>query len=122
MITRHSIGHVEWACTDFKRTVKFYRSLFGWEFRPFGNNYMLFKAPGCTSGGFIRVSRPALVGPGFSPLVYVEVDAIDPYLKKVRSVGGRVSTPKTQIPGTGSFAHLRDPDGNLVVLYEEKRR
>lgn len=62
------------------------------------------------------------VTPGASPVVYVEVEEIEPYLEKAKELGGGVAVPKTEIPTLGWFAHLKDPDGNLVGLFRAKEQ
>ena len=122
MITPGAVGHVEWCCTDFGRTKRFYGGLFGWKFRPYGKEYLLFHAPGYAGGGFQKVEGRRAVGAGASPTVYVEAKRIAPLLKRARRLGGRVLQPRTEIPGHGWCALVRDPDGNRVGLFEEKAR
>lgn len=113
------IGHVEWESTDLARTKAFYGALFGWEFRDFGEGYAVFRAAGHAGGGFQKVEGRAAGGAGTSPTVYVEVREIAGTVERALSLGGTLETPRTAIPGAGSFAHLRDPDGNRVALYED---
>jgi hypothetical protein len=119
MTTHGAFGHVEWNSTDLGRTKRFYGTLFGWKFRPFGREYLLFQCPGYAGGGFQKVRGRRAVGAGASPTVYVETRNIVALLKKARRLGGRTVQPKTEIPGHGWCAVLRDPDGNRVGLYEE---
>ena len=51
-------------------------------------------------------------------MVYVEVEEINLYLEKVLNLGGSVAIPKTEIPTLGWFAHVKDPDGNIVGLFQ----
>lgn len=60
------------------------------------------------------------VEPGSSPIIYVCVDEIEPYLEKVTGLGGSVKQGKTSIPEYGFYALLRDPDGNLIGLFKSK--
>lgn len=122
MITPGAIGHVEWRCTDLARAKRFYGGLFGWEFRPWGKEYLLFRGPGYAGGGFARVKNRRAVRAGGSPTAYVEVKDIEATLRKARRLGGSTERAKTEIPGMGWFAHLRDPDGNRIGLYEERPR
>lgn len=113
---KHGICHVEWSSTDLKKTQHFYGGLFGWKFDPWGEEYVLFKAPDGIGGGFMKMKK---VTPGESPRVYVEVAEIEPYLTKAKDLGGQVTAAKTQIdPSVGWYAHLSDPDGNLVGLFQ----
>jgi hypothetical protein len=33
-------------------------------------------------------------------------------------LGGGLAVPRTVVPGSGSFAFLKAPDGNLIGLFE----
>lgn len=119
---KHAICHIEWASTDLKRAQAFYGGLFGWKFEAFGSEgtYVTFQAPGGPGGGLMKTKK---VQAGASPTVYIQVDDIEPYLKKTKDLGGKVTVPKTQIDANiGWFAHLADPDGNLVGLFQPARK
>ena len=115
---KHDICHVEFDSTDLERTRRFLGGLFGdWQFQGWGDKYLLFSTPGGPGGGINRVDK--LQG-GSGTLVHVEVDEIEPYLARVEGLGGRIHTPKTEIPEIGWFAIVKDPDGNLLGLYQDK--
>ena len=43
---------------------------------------------------------------------------LDTVLARVAGAGGRVTTPKVQLPeGMGCFAHITDSEGNRVGLH-----
>jgi hypothetical protein len=52
-------------------------------------------------------------------LVYLNAEpSLDAVLARVESCGGRISTPKVQLPGDmGCFAHITDTEGNRVGLH-----
>ncbi|MGA9751403.1 MAG: VOC family protein [Acidobacteriota bacterium] len=114
----HSVCHVEWSCTDLERTKAFLWGLFGWEFEPFGEDYLLFTAP---EGPDVGIQRVAEVGPGDSPTVYVEVPSVATCSQQAEELGGEVVTPKAEIPGVGWFSRVKDPDGNVIGLFEPHR-
>ncbi len=114
-MAEHAICHIEWSCTDLERTKSFFSGLFGWKFEPFGEGYLLFEPPDGPGGGIARVDE---VHPGDSPCVYVEVEEIEPYLEKVKGLGGGVSAPKKEIPNVGWWALITDPDGSPVGLFQ----
>ncbi len=39
-------------------------------------------------------------------------------MKQVEGAGGNVVRPKTDIPGMGSFAYVKDTEGNVIGLWE----
>jgi predicted enzyme related to lactoylglutathione lyase len=115
-MVKHSICHFEWSSTDLKRTEKFLSGLFGWEFKPWGDEYMMFDTPSGLGGGIMKVDS---VSAGKSPYIYIEVDEIEPYLDKVKELGGSVDKDKSEIPTVGWYAHLLDPDGNIIGIFQE---
>ncbi len=46
------------------------------------------------------------------------VHSIDEALSKVPGLGGKVTTPKAEIPGQGWYAVIEDSEGSEVGLYE----
>jgi predicted enzyme related to lactoylglutathione lyase len=46
----------------------------------------------------------------------------EPYLEKAKELGGGVDTLKKEIPKVGYFAHVLDPDGNIVGLFEDLKK
>jgi len=45
---------------------------------------------------------------------------LDAVLARVEAAGGRITTPKVQLPdGQGCFAHILDTEGNRVGLHAE---
>lgn len=116
-MVKHGICHIEWSATDLKRAQKFLGGLFNWKFRPSGEGYLLFDSPDGIGGGLMKVEK---VKKGRSPMIYIEVEKIEPYLARAGKLGGTVIDPKKEIPGIGWYAHLGDPDGNIVGLYQRK--
>lgn len=114
-MAKHAICHIEWASTDLDRSKAFLAGLFGWEIKPWGEGYLTCKPPEGVGAGIMKVDR---VEPGQTPLVYVEVEEIEPYLDKAKQLGGGVAVGKTEIPKLGWFAHLTDPDGGIVGLFQ----
>jgi predicted enzyme related to lactoylglutathione lyase len=114
----HRVSHVEWSCTDLERTKAFLWGLFGWEFEPFGEDYLLFTAP---EGPDVGIRRVAGVGTGDSPTVYVEVPSVATCGEQAEELGGEVVAPKAEIPGVGWFSRVKDPDGNVIGLFEPRR-
>jgi uncharacterized protein len=53
-----------------------------------------------------------------SPVITIDVEAIDDALKQVEAAGGTTVTPRTPIPGMGAFAYFKDPEGNVLGLWE----
>lgn len=114
-MAKHAICHIEWGSTDLEQSKVFFGGLFDWDITPWGEDYLMCKTPEGVGVGLMKVEK---VEPGQTPLVYVEVEEIEPYLEKAKQLGGGVAVPKTEIPKVGWFAHLTDPDGGVVGLFK----
>ena len=110
------VTHFEIIGKDGAKAREFYSSLFGWEID--ANNPMEYGvvAPNENGiGGGIAAAQP---GGAPTTTIYVEVDAIQPYLDKATSMGGKVVMERQVIPGMVAFAQFADPDGNVIGLAE----
>ena len=69
---------------------------------------------GCLVAG-AAVPQPSASG----TLVYLNAaPSLDAALARAAAAGGRVTTPKVQLPGDmGCFAHITDTEGNRVGLH-----
>jgi len=74
------------------------------------------KQPGAINGGLMDRSKDTP-----APVITIGVDAIDDSLKKVEASGGRTITPRSEIPNMGAFAYFKDPEGNVMGLWETMR-
>ena len=124
------VVHFELGVDDLARAKNFYSSVFGWKLdttdMPGGGQYtgiittdvdpqtMQPTEPGAINGGM--VPRGEAVTP--APVVTIGVDAIDDALAQVESAGGKTVTPRTEIPGMGSYAYFTDLEGNVMGLWE----
>ena len=95
----------------------FYASVFGWSVsgRPAHVNFR--DASGELTGAFVTNLTPASE-PGILPYVYV--DGIDAIIERITSHGGAVvRTPYPE--GALRVATFRDPDGNVIGLWQGGR-
>lgn len=116
----HSFCHVEWSVSNGDKAKAFYGGLFDWKFEPFGDDYQMFMTPSEFVGGGLMQEKD--FKPAQSPCVYVEVNQIEPYLEKTKTLGGDVCMGKTEIPGMGWFAILQDHDKNAVGIFEAAKK
>jgi predicted enzyme related to lactoylglutathione lyase len=122
------VVHFEIPAEDLDRAKNFYGSVFGWELQTMpmeGGEYTIVKTtavdeqtqmptePGAINGGMMRRDERVT-----SPVITVDVDAIDDALKQIEARGGSTVTPRTPIPGMGAFAYFKDTEGNLLGLWE----
>jgi predicted enzyme related to lactoylglutathione lyase len=113
---RHGFVHVEWGATDLERERRFLEKLFGWEFQQFSPDFMMFTPQSGPGGGIQKVEQ---VEPSSQIRIYIEVEDIDSTLGLAVELGGNVLQEKTVItPDMGSYAHLTDPEGNLLGIWQ----
>jgi len=110
------IAHVEIPSTDLDRSSSFLNKIFGWEFKAFGNGYLLFNNHKGIMVGLRKVDNVAV---GNTTVFHVNVKDIDLVLKKAKGNGGRVKVEKTVIPAMGWYALITDPDENTIGLYQK---
>jgi predicted enzyme related to lactoylglutathione lyase len=118
-MTKPYVSHVEWCCRDIEKAADFFQALFAWQFKPFGNNYLLCKPVQGPAIGLLRSERTS---PGANPidrcLVFVTVTSINDCLQRATALGGSVFVEKIAIPDYGWYAQLKDVEGNIVGLFE----
>ena len=115
-MSNHPIVHVEISANDREAAGKFYANLLGWKIVQMPEmNYATFDYGVEGVGGGLNPVRED--NPAGTVVVYVDTDDIDADLAKVEKLGGKVVTPKTEIPGMGGFGLFKDPTGNLIGLF-----
>jgi uncharacterized protein len=123
------VVHFEIPADDVERAKNFYGSIFGWELQTMQmgeGEYTSVKTtavdeltqmptdPGAINGGMMQ-RDPRLTT---APVITIDVDGIDDALKQIEDQGGSTVTPRTPIPGMGAFAYFKDPEGNVLGLWE----
>jgi predicted enzyme related to lactoylglutathione lyase len=107
---------------DVEAAKKFYPRFTGWGTQAFDNDYTMFTTGGAPAAGIFRLSdemRRQGVPPNWMP--YVEADNVDGMANRAVALGGAVVVPPKDIPGTGRFAVLRDPQGATFGVYKSVR-
>jgi predicted enzyme related to lactoylglutathione lyase len=111
------IVHVEFHVKEPKKLEAFYGSLFGWKFQEVpGMNYSLFQAPSGPGGG-VGTMQPGNWPSGI--INYIFVDSVEKYEGRIKKAGGKIISPKMEIPGQGWFAVFEDPSGTRMALWEQ---
>jgi predicted enzyme related to lactoylglutathione lyase len=114
----------ELASRDMNASEKFYTQLFGWTAKH-GNagpmEYTEFQNQGRPGVGMMK--RPADM-PAFVPdhwLVYFQSADVDATVRKALSLGAKKDVvPPTDIPNTGRFAVIADPQGAVFAVFQPK--
>jgi len=104
---------------DVDGAKKFYPQLGGWGTQPFDNDYTMWTHGGAPFAGIFRLNDE-MKQKGTPPnwLPYIETDNVNSSASKASSLGGKVIVQPTDIPGTGRFAVLQDPQGAMFGVYK----
>jgi predicted enzyme related to lactoylglutathione lyase len=99
-------------------SAKFYADIFGWEVRKRGDGALSFDDPGGVSGTWVAGQDRAAAE---TVRTYIMVDDIDVTIAQLTKAGGRITTPKKEIPGGAWFAIFVDPVGVEFGLYQDPK-
>lgn len=110
----------ELAATDAVKAQEFYGPLLGWTFEQSGAPempYYLFSKDGAQVGGMMSLTEEMVAG-GAGPLWagYVEVEDLDAATAKAKALGSTLIVEPTEIPGTGRFSMIADPQGAPLYM------
>ncbi len=116
-----TIVHFDLPADDPRRAMEFYRELFGWKFEQYEGPYeysliettALDGSPG-PGGGLGRRGAP-----GQRIMNYMGIADLDATIAQVEALGGRITMPRTTVPGFGYLAICTDTEGNPFGLWEE---
>jgi len=121
-----SVIHFEIPVEDADRAKAFYGTVFDWQMQdypemqytiamttPIDEQTQLPTKPGAINGGMMKRSKETP-----TPVITIGVDSVEEALKKVEAEGGSVITPSTPIPGMGAFGYFKDPEGNVMGLFQ----
>ena len=111
-MTKRNVIHIEIPSRDPHRSSDFYAKLFGWESQHFDDMQYTNVQTGNGTLGILHASddRPGIVS------FYVESSNVNADLRAIEAYGGQMVVPPVEIPGVGTTAWFKDPDGNIVAL------
>jgi uncharacterized protein len=109
---------------DVPRARKFYETVFGWSFEPWGppNFYLIDTSNEPTVKGALQERRELARGQkmiGFE--CTITVADIDKALRTIEANGGRLAAPKFHIPTVGTVAYFFDTEGNVAGLRQPEQ-
>jgi len=118
----NAIDWFEIPVRDIERAQAFYETLLGTSMRRekiAGNTLAVFSYAETGVGGCLMAGESALAPSVEGTLIYLNAGPrLDDTLARVAAAGGRVTTPKVQLPdGMGCFAHIADTEGNRIGLH-----
>ena len=110
--------HFELPADNPDRAIKFYETVFGWQFTKWNGptDYWLISTgasgPGI-NGGLLQ--RPHS---GASTVNTVGVASVDAAILEIEKHGGKTVMPKMAIPGVGYLAYCIDPENNTFGIMQ----
>jgi uncharacterized protein len=120
------VVHFEIPYDEGERARAFYAQVFGWELQPMPEmDYTMAMTgpmteegsptePGYINGGMLP--RKDAAAP--APVIVIGVDDIEKTLAQVEGAGGSTVVPRTPVGDMGFTAYVRDPEGNVVGMWE----
>ena len=110
---------------DVDKAGGFYSKLFGWGSKTMdvggGEKYTMFQKGSEDAAGMMAIGKDwGPVPPNW--LVYFAVDSCDASVKKATAAGAKVTVQPTDIPNTGRFAVLVDPQGATFGIFQSTRK
>jgi predicted enzyme related to lactoylglutathione lyase len=115
------VVHWEMWSNDPERAGNFYADVFDWQVKFVPDlNYRLVdtRAKVGINGGIMRPKDGPWPG---NMALYIDVDDIDAYRRKIEGAGGKTIGERMDIPNMGSFALFSDPDGRVFGIWQQKR-
>jgi uncharacterized protein len=121
------VVHFEIPFDDGDRARGFYREAFGWNVMEMPEMSYTMASSGPTSdqgmpseSGFINggMFQRGVGSPASTPVITVDVDSIDEALVTIEKLGGSTVTARTPVGEMGFAAYFKDPEGNLLGLWE----
>ena len=117
----NSLGWTQLNAKDTGVAKKFYSELIGWKVQDDampaemgGGHYTTWLKADGPAGGMMAM--PPGIGAPSHWLPYFAVTNVDATTTKAASLGGKTYVPPADIPGTGRFAVLADPQGATFAL------
>ena len=121
----HTLVHFEIPAQDVEKLKQFYEEVFGWKIiqYPAPEDYWVIQTvpvdkdgapvrPGVNGGMFKKLE------PEIKPINYFAVESINNFLAKIVKLGGKIVSPKQEVPNIGWIAAAEDPEGNKFALIE----
>lgn len=107
--------------TDPESAAAFYSTVAGWTTQPYPTDpsYQMWVAPSGPLGGTMSLPDEARrMGATAHWLPYLEVLDVDATVRQAGALGARVHVAPQDVPGSGRFAVLADPQGAIFAIYK----
>ncbi len=106
--------------SDVRSALSFYPPITGWGTEEWAEmEYTMWTVDGAPLGGVVKLNEQQIAqGLPNHWMPYVEVGDVDQAATKAESLGGKLRYGPENIPGTGRFAVLSDPQGAVFAVYK----
>lgn len=122
------VCHYEIPARDMERASRFYHQVFGWRVEPLAwGGHPYYKVRGSAGEIVGAASREGIDG-GLVPagegvehpllMIHVTGASLESCLEKIVAHGGAIDLPVTPVEDMGLYARFRDPEGNLMGLWQ----
>lgn len=123
---KNKLTHFAIHIDDIERAKNFYDGVFDWGFNSYGpNDFLQIKADKTENGEVIGALQSRKYSPISEMLIGFEcsigVENIDDIIERVKSNGGQILMPKTEIPNVGWVSKFLDTEGNLICAMQYNR-
>ena len=115
------VTHFEIPSDNPEKNMKFYKDVFDWTFKQFGQEQYWYAISGDESTPGINGAVMKRVEPGQPVTNNISVENIDEAIKKIEKAGGKIVKPKMAIASVGWLAFFSDPDGNCLGIMQEDK-
>ncbi len=127
----NTVNHFEIPADDMERAKKFYSETFGWDIvstpvagmEYYGmrsgevDDMNMPKEVGVINGGLFKRQKPDQ-----TQTIFITVSSLDEYIDKIKKAGGSILTDKIEVPKMGRFVYFKDPEGNVIGIWETVMR
>jgi predicted enzyme related to lactoylglutathione lyase len=116
----NNVSHFHINADDLARARRFYETVFGWRFRPWGPpDYFMIetgdsKKPGI-HGSMARRARPLRADESHGFECTISVEDVAATAKAVAAAGGTIIVPRNVIHKVGEHIQFSDTEGNVVA-------
>lgn len=112
------VANTHYWTKDMSSAVSFYRDVLGLSMRMrAGEDWAEFDVGGTTVA--LHGTREGHAPPQGGATVVFEVDDLDVTIRALRSRGVQFEGEVNEVPGHGRFVSFRDPDGNLLQIFQQ---
>ncbi|HTJ82455.1 MAG TPA: VOC family protein [Polyangiaceae bacterium] len=112
--------HIELSTDDRAGAKKFYKALFGWQFKEMPDmSYTGFTTGAPPGGGMMGKNMP---GQPTAWMPYVEVASVQKTVAKAKAAGATIYVPFQPIGDMGAIGVFADPTGAAIGVWEAAKK